>query len=331
MKKLHIFCLYIIINITSFTTEAYPLSEGFLIKNNADKAIIPFRYIDDFIVLPVRLNHGKTLNIILDTGIRSIVIFNKKTAYKHGLFEDREVIFSGAGLKNSVEGFVTNQVIVSLPQVQAKGISIVTLNKAFTQLNNMGIDGAMGYQIFSRFIVEIDYKNQFLVLHNDKKFKLEPGFEKVPISIEDTRPYVNARVSDLNGEEQNLKFMIDTGFNNEMILFKNHKTHPAIRSLKKDRFNQTLGKGLAGTIKGRLAHNFNFCLQNILIKADEVFLPNNNVYELDDYRDGTIGNKTLSQNLVIIDYINEYLYIRPHYYRKSLDTILASFAENNWF
>ena len=103
------------------------------------------------------------------------------------------------------------------------------------------------------------------------------------------------------------------------------------KALKKERFNRTLGKGLAGTIKGKLARNFNFSLDNTLFESNEIFLPNHNVYELDDKRDGTIGNKTLSQNLVIIDYINGYLYIRPHYYRKSLDKILATLAENNWF
>lgn len=331
MKKLlTIHALSFFILFANMNVFAENGNQGFLIKDDADKAIIPFQYIDNFIVLPVKFNHGKTLNLILDTGIRSIVLFNKKTAYKIGLFADREVVFAGAGLKNNVDGFVTNQVIVSLPRVQAKGVSVVTLEKAFSQLHNIGIDGAMGYQIFSRFIVEIDYQNKFLVLHNDKRFELDSGYTQIPIIVEDTRPYLNAHITD-NAGLPDLKLMIDTGFNNELIIFKNKKTSQTIRRLKKDPFYRTLGKGLAGNIKGKLASNFSLYLQNVPFEANEVFLPRSNVYELDDQRDGTIGNKLLSKNMVIIDYINGYLYIRPHYYRKSLDKIIATMSVNSWY
>lgn len=314
---------FFVIAVKGFSSDG-----GFLIKNDADKAIIPFQYIDNFIVLPVRFNHGEVMNIILDTGIRSIVLFNKKLAYKNGFFEDRPVTFAGAGFSNTVKGFVTNDVTVSLPQVQGKGISIVTLNRAFSKIRSLGIDGAMGYQIFSRFVVEIDYKNKYLILHNDKRFRLEQGYNTIPLQIEDTRPYIHGATNN-EGNHFNLKLLIDTGFNDQMMLFENKKTMPIIDRLDKKAHVNSLGKGLAGTIKGRLASNFNFQIENIPINIPRLFLPRSDNYDLDDQRDGVIGNKLLSQHVVIIDYIHGHLHLRPHYYRNSLQQIYSALA-NSW-
>jgi len=67
------------------------------------------------------------------------------------------------------------------------------LEKDYLELRNyLGTDvqGVLGYEVFSRFVVEVDYEKKRLSLTLPQYFKPKKSSRVLHISIEDTKPYM---------------------------------------------------------------------------------------------------------------------------------------------
>ena len=275
--------------------------------------MIPFSLHKGLIILPVSINGYKELNFILDTGIRSVVLFKKKDAERIGLIPERTVVFSGVGGDNRVEGDVAHNVRITIRGVQGNGISVVTLQKGFNGSHLDNIHGALGYQIFSRFIVKIDYPNSQITLYEPAAFPAPAGFQEIPILIENTAPYVYGEVA-FRGDPLPVpvKLLIDTGFNDKLILFPNNNLKTKMQRLTKTGAYQ--GAGLGGSLDGSLLEDADLRLGPVTIFHIHVIKPGFNEYASDEFlnnRDGIIGGGLLAGFEGIINYAGQKLYLKP--------------------
>ena len=70
--------------------------------------------------------------------------------------------------------YITNGVTLELPGMKGEGHTMLVLEKDYIELSNyLGtqVHGVFGYEIFSRFIVKIDFSKQILSLIKPEKFK----------------------------------------------------------------------------------------------------------------------------------------------------------------
>ena len=170
----------------------------------------------------------------------------------------------------------------------------------------------MGYELFSRFIVEIDYDDKIIRLHEPYSYKPRRWAKSIPLVVEDTKPYIFTKITTTEGHTIDSKFMLDTGASHSLLL--DLDSHKAL-SLPTKNVRTNLGRGLGGAIYGHVARLRS--AQFGKYKFTEVIAswPDRGSFASileKTGRQGTLGGGLLSRFTVVFDYFNGYLYYRKN-------------------
>src|SRR5688572_23906509 len=156
--RFQIVVVFILFSLKGFSqTQAL----GFSLADGKKKVEIPIEIYNNLIVVPVILNDALPLKFILDTGVRTAILTQKTFTDILNLAYSRKYSISGPGGSKIIEAYVTNNVSLDLPGVHGRGHALLVLEEDYLELRNyLGTDvhGILGYELFSRFIVEIDYE-----------------------------------------------------------------------------------------------------------------------------------------------------------------------------
>ena len=320
-------CLFTGILLMISPVMAQVFHRGFRMTNNRAKRVaIPFELQSNLVIIPVRVNDGEELKFILDTGVRTAILTSG--LYVEGVpgINDRMISLMGAGNEGEVSAYVSNGISFDLPEgVVAEGNAMLVLKEDYLRLDSyLGtrVHGILGYEIFSRFVVEIDYMRQQIVLHKPEYFKPRRRFTKIPITIEDTKPYVDGVKLAVNDSTTvDVKLMIDTGASHSLML--NTASNDSI-SVPNPHLSGYLGRGLSGDIFGHMGRVSGLSIKEFTL--DDVI---SSFPEEGDFlqaahsraeHNGNIGGSVLKRFRVIFDYANETMYLHKNRnYRKPFD------------
>lgn len=287
-------------------------------NKRAKRVTIPFELHSNLVIIPVRVNDGETLKFILDTGVRTAILTDQGYVDGIPLVDDRVITVMGVGDQGEISAYVSSGVSFDLPEgVAAIGNSILILKDDYLQLDSFlgtRIHGILGYELFSRFVVEIDYMRQQVVLHRPDKFRPRKSFQKIPISVEDTKPYVEGAVLRLNDSTTlTTKLMIDTGASHSLML--NRQSDERI-TVPERHISGYLGRGLSGEIYGQMARVPQLNIGDYTLKKVTSSFPEENAFlEAVTERtgnQGNIGGAILKRFRVIFDYANGMVYLKKN-------------------
>ena len=286
--------------------------------NSAQKSIsFPFKFINNLIILPVVINDSDTLQFILDTGVSTSIMTELSIGDNLFLNYTRQVKLNGLGQGEPIDALhsIGNNFNVS----GIRGINqdlIILLQNVFDLSSVFGtrIHGLLGYNIFTNFIVEIDYSKKIISFHNPETYKYKKGWwffqsgrknETLPLIIHNTKPYILAYIVMNNGTRIPVKLLVDTGASHSLWLDTFSDTLIKIPDATTEVF---LGKGLNGDIFGKLgkipeAQIGNFVFLNPIVAFPDSMSAGQSKGL--DYRNGTLGAELLRRFNVIIDYPNK--------------------------
>ncbi|MEQ9426328.1 MAG: aspartyl protease family protein [Cyclobacteriaceae bacterium] len=300
---------------------------GFSFDRGNRKVFVPFKRYNNLIVIPVKVKDQLTLNFVLDTGVQNAILTNKVYGDILQLEYDRQVIIRGPGEKDSIRVFVVDNIDLSLPGITGKNVPLVVLDEDFLKLsNNLGADvhGIIGYDLFSKFTVEVDYDNDVVVFHDPDRFNQRGYYKRIPISIEYTKPYMDAKILQKDGTEADVKLLIDLGASHALLL--NPATSPNI-SIPGKNLDAVLGSGLGGEIYGKVGRVSNLQISNFNFSDVISFYPFEEHYGFglrSGNRNGTVGGELLSHFNLIFDYKNELLLLnKSHAYKQDFEYDLS--------
>jgi hypothetical protein len=288
---------------------------GLGFDNQKESVTIPFKSYNNLIIIESIIDGKNKLNLILDTGIRSLVLFNKSYVPK---MSDQifDIKFTGAGANEPMSAKVSIKHNLRLGDgVVANQINAVVLkrsNNYLHKLKGIKIHGAFGYQLFARFQVKIDYKNQLLTLTEPVKMSEINGYESIPISIHDTKPFIKTQILSHENEWKKLNLILDIGANHKILLLQKSSIST---SLKRGNHNQRIAEGLSGSIYGIKTVANKIRLGAITYGSTEVLIPTKNTYHherIEVEKHGSIGGKLFNKTTIVIDYINGYLFIQKN-------------------
>ncbi|MFW5804689.1 MAG: retropepsin-like aspartic protease, partial [bacterium] len=211
-----------------FSNQVFAQVFGFEFAEDKKKVVIDIEIYNNLIVIPVTLNNKVPLKFILDTGIRTAILTDKIITDILQVTYDRKIAVQGPGDGRVVEAYVVNNVSLTLPGINGSGQAILVLEEDYLQLSrNLGteVHGILGYELFSRFVIDINYKGKYITLYKKQFFEPKRKYIGIPISIEDTKPYINANVLFKNGYSIHGKFLIDTGASHAMLLEKQENSN----------------------------------------------------------------------------------------------------------
>ncbi|MDF9795735.1 putative aspartyl protease [Catalinimonas alkaloidigena] len=310
-RKWMLFILsFIIVLQTKAMTE--PNSKIFSLLNGLPYTEIPFRLINDLIIVPVNINGEKDLNFLVDTGTNSPVILHERYVKDLELHLGRKIHFQGAGRGKAVEGTVISCISIQVGDAYAKQMGAVVLQNnplARLKLKGTTIHGIIGASLFRSFAVEIDYLTQVIRLHEGSGFLEENTFSPHPMQVVMSRPIVRSEAR-WNDEIHMLNLMIDTGFNHHLLIYDNTSIEESSPKFER------LGFGYSGSITGSSSNLPMLKLGKRKLFKVNTFFPTFKAYKADEatisYRDGIIGNALLKQFCVVLDYAHNTFYIREH-------------------
>jgi hypothetical protein len=296
---------------------------GLHMEGNRRRINIPIEVYNNLVVVPVMLNNSVPLKFILDTGVRSTILIEKTYTDLLGVQYSRKITLYGVGNNKTVEAYVATNVSIELPGLDGAGQSMLVLEEDYLNLrNHLGteVHGIIGYDVFSRFVVEINYQRNLLTLHKPLFYKPRPRDKAIDLEVYDTKPYVQIplQLNDTVGIQA--KLMIDTGASHALVLHTD--SHERI-TLPGQNIETKLGRGLAGEIEGHLARIDGVQLSDYALSDVIVSYPDDATYSDSLFvaeRNGTIGGEMLRKFRVVIDFFGEKIYLRKNArYKKPFD------------
>lgn len=309
--------------------QDYPKARqlGFIMPNGLNKVIIPFDIYNNLIVIDVLLNKSLPLKFVLDTGVRTTVLTEKTLTDILQLEYARKITIPGAGGEKLVDAFVVNNVSLNIGEIEGNGHALLVLETDLLQLKNylgVNVHGILGYELFSRFIVDINYDEKKVTFYNPATYKKKGKYTEIPITVEDTKPYVEVNIIIRDSTSVKAKFMLDTGASHTMLLDERSSDEIYV---PKPNISTTLGRGLAGDIYGQIARVDKMWVGKFKFDGVISTFPNADSYEVslkNAYRNGTLGGGMMMRFHIIFDFVNSKIYVRKgREYRRSFEYNLS--------
>lgn len=314
---------------------AWAQAPGFHILQGKKVAEIPFRKVNNLIVVPVLLNNIIPLQFILDTGVRTAILTDRMYSDILDMTYDRKLSIKGAGALQQVDAYVASNISFLLPNVQAQGQALLILEEDYLELSKqmgIGVHGILGYELFREFVVKVDYEKATITLYQPEGFTVSRRYERFPLTIEGSKPYIECSLQErATGKKRAVKLLVDTGASHALLL--HHNDSASRFELPEKTIYGSLGRGIVGDIKGHIGRVHQFSLNDFSFQDVLTSFPDDSSYaNIADWstRDGTIGGDLLNRFTVIFDYPHGALYLlknkefrEPFVYSKTGMVIIA--------
>lgn len=310
-----LYLIYFFIFVTPLAVSGQIL--GFSLADDKKKVQIPIEIYNNLVVVPVVLNGALPLKFILDTGVRTAILTQKTFTDILNLSYSRKYTISGPGGEQIIDAYITNNVSLELPGVLGRGHALLVLGEDYLELRNyLGTDvhGILGYELFSRFIIEIDYAKRTLTLSVPSRFRKKRKYQAIPIKIEDTKPYITTSVVLADGTQLTAKLLVDSGASHGLML---EPTSDSRIQVPDSTISSIIGRGLGGEITGKVGRIKSLKLGTYDIKNVIASFPDPNSY-FDSLklgatqRNGAVGGEVLSRFTVIFNFPKEEMYIKKN-------------------
>ena len=271
---------------------------------------IPFKLSRNRIVLPVSVGRSRNLEILLDTGMHfdGLLIYKKSLTAVIGLENPVEVQVGGAGAGSAPKALMSDSISFLIGEVPFEDQRVIVLQD--DGMEKFPGDGVTGYSLFGSYVVEINYDDSVVTLHDPEGFDPPGGSEWIPITFRDNMiPWIEA-VVDVRGEGEipvSLYIYLASGEAVELLVRDEMKF-----KLPDTLEEHYLGRGLGGDIWG---HEGRIPLLELgpysLRDVRAAFAPAE-VRSKQPGADGVLANDALRRFNIIFDYHSRRLYLRPN-------------------
>lgn len=301
-----------------FLATAVPVKgqEDFVMDQTLQKITIPFKFINNLIFIPIKVN-GVELNFLLDSGVEETILFSLEDKKEVSFFNVEKILLRGLGSETAIEALKSRNNTLEINGFKSTNhLLYVVLDQSFNLSSHIGIpvNGIIGYKIFKNNLVEINYEKKRVSVYSEEakiKKRIEKRFQRVPITIERSKPYILGNVT-INAVEIPTKLLIDIGNSDAIWLFENKERSINVPSKN---FEDYLGKGFSGDVEGRRAQVEKFSFSKFEFNRPIVAFPDSssiqNVKMVKD-RAGSVGSEILKRFDIFFDYPNEQLYLRKN-------------------
>ena len=263
---------------------------------------LPFEFVGNHIYLRGSVNNSEPIWFLLDTGAAGSYL---DAQYAKAL---------GLGVQGE-----SKTVVISFPGVRLCNQAFSIQPLGFWIYDGHAVDGMLGYDFISRFVVQIDYANRTINLFEPQGYRYRGSGEVIPlIMLEDDSggkvPLVRARIMHLGGDPIEGKFIADTGvrgalsFNSPFV-----EANKLLQSTQKTIQAPLGGGSMVREPKQPVGRVPNLQLGSFTFKNPVAifFLDKKGVLASPEF-DGVIGGEILRRFKVIFDYSRQQMILEPN-------------------
>lgn len=312
LPLLLLICFVILAQGSSSFLAAQTMNVGFGLTSSLRKSVrIPIEIHHNLILLPIKINNTFEVNFILDTGSRTTILTEPLLLALAGVKDNgRDIQIQGLGKGEAITARMLEGVRMSMPGVEGNNMQMVVLPPdliSFSEIFGKPVYGIIGYDLFSRFVVEIDYRQKYIQLYEPKHHRNKGKGEVVKISLQRGKPYLPATIITTNNDTVTLQLLLDTGATQALTVFHRNIAPPD------KQIDAFLGRGLSGDIMGKLGRVASLSLANFQLTQVITGFPDDAslqfaVNQTNNW-DGNLGADALSRFKVTINYPKEELYL----------------------
>ncbi|PZX54540.1 aspartyl protease [Algoriphagus ratkowskyi] len=299
-----------------FATQLLCLAQvpGFFMKEDKRKAVIPFNASNSLIIIPVSINGNTPINFLVDTGVRSNILFSKNLGDALELVYTRRIKLVGADGNDDLMASISPINHFDLGPVEGVFQSLLVLEDEFIELESvLGIPiyGILGYEFFKFNPIKVNYDDGKMIFYKTSALKWRPLlYRKMDMTIYENKPYITTTVRQKDGSLIYPKLLIDTGANHGLLL--NRETSDDI-TMPPLFLESALGQSLGGVLYGFIGRVEYMKLANF--RLDEVLTsyPDETPFSYvikDSGRMGSVGAEVLGRSRLIFDYPRSRLFVR---------------------
>lgn len=280
-----------------------------------------FALAGDPVVVPIEVLYGglifvkvaindQPMSFIFDTGAE-FTLLNSSRVSKLGL-QAVGTFATGAGGGDVVVSFVPNVTTkVGGATVSDQIVAAVLLDALEGPLQRP-LDGILGYDFISRFVVEIDYVHQTMRLYDRASYRRTGTSQPIAITLEDSTPFFDAAIAVPNQGSIKGRFVLDTGCLCQVQLFTpfvdEHKLLTAFPHAKQAGFSA----GAGGTTNQMTATIPALELGGEVIKEPKAdFARDRHGATADPESAGLIGSLVFNRYVLVLDYKAKQVFLDP--------------------
>ncbi|UOE49487.1 aspartyl protease family protein [Mucilaginibacter sp. SMC90] len=299
--------------VLTFCFTATARAQYFDLDVHKKKVNIPFKLERNLMIIQLKINQKGPYNFILDTGVGLMIITDPKLADSISIPNKRTLKIPGLGEGEDSEAYVTSTIDVAIPGLVSYDVAAAILKKDVFNLSGyagMPIHGLLGYEFFNNLAVKISFQDSVVTVCRSKDLKPFRKANKIPMSIEDRKAYINARVVMPGIAPIKTKLVVDLGAGHPVSIERYIKTYGLPQKFIS---SANLGIGLNGPINGFISRMEEFDLGKFKLKKVIASFPDdgNNQINLSVKRDGNLGVGILKRFNVILDYPDSAMYLKP--------------------
>lgn len=301
-----------------FSIQIIWSQNGFQFENNRNKISIPFKFINNLIIIPIEVN-GVSLNFLLDTGVEDSILFSLDETEEVNFAKVEKIKIKGFGSKEAFDAYKSsNNKLAIKDYVDFNHTLYLVLDQDINISAQVGIpvNGIIGYHFFENNVVKINYSaKRITVYQNETKElkKVAKSYKKVPIELISGKPYLTTN-SYFENQQQPLstKLLIDTGNTDALWYFKQNNKEITIPSIH---FIDFLGRGFSGEVYGKRGRISAFQIGSFKLQKPIAAFPDTTATtEIDaiEGRLGSVGSEIIRRFTVIFHYKSNSLYLKSN-------------------
>jgi hypothetical protein len=303
-------CFLWLLLINCLTTTVH--AQYFDITSHKKRVTIPFQLVRNLVIIKLKINDKGPFNFIMDTGAGIMIITDPNLIDSVEIPSKRILKLTGCGNGGDYDAYVTSPLKVEIPGLTSYNVEAAILKKDHFGLSNfvgMPIHGLLGYDFFSNLAVKVDFSDSTLTVYSPNDERLFKKGERIPITIENHKPYIEATVHLPDGSIKESKLVIDLGAGHPLSLEKMADAH----ELPKKCIAANLGIGFNGPVTGFISRINEIDIGKYDIKNLISSFPDDDSLQnaSGQNRDGNLGIGLLKRFVVVFDYPGNAIYLKP--------------------
>lgn len=277
--------------------------QGGSIEGGAASVTLPFRFLNHHIYLTARVNGQGPYTFMVDTGGHTLLSPHLVAAV--GLKSVGAAASSGAGEGHSVSGFAHIDEI-ALGALKLKDQMGFTTEIYDPAIEGVTVDGMVGFELFRRFAVTIDYGRRTITFFDPARFDARGAGKAIAFKFYDHLPMIEGFIDELPA-----RFDIDTGSRSDLTVTAPFVKAHDLRSRYPKGVSAVTGWGVGGPSRSFAVRLNSIELGGVKIAPSLADLSQDRGGSMTDSNyDGNVGSGLLQRFVVTFDYAHQMMYLK---------------------
>ncbi len=296
----------------SFVASREPACAAAPAQNSSLPATIPVEVWGNHIFVRACVD-GRELDFILDTGAGNTSL-DLNTAKRLGVKLGATFSVGGAGPSQVSAARVDDaSVLVEGSSITQAVVSAIDLSR-LPRIEGHRMDGILGYDFISRYVVAIDYARHELRIYDRPAFHYDGPGVSVPVTLINRFPHIDADVKLADGQTIRGRMVIDVGSSGSLSLTKAFVDKNRLRQRVGPTVRRTGGGGVGGSTTSDMGR-----VASVSIGGIELVRPLVNLFgdsagslSVSSSWEGNIGGAILRRFTVFLDYQDKRMIFEPN-------------------